>query len=236
MLSSIVVVTTVPAARHLVYSFAYGNQQTVSARDAAELDVNNPSGQSIHATSGISTYKGALGDRGTIVVDVRREQPDGGLVVVISEQGEATRTALPAECVVDGNTATICDPNVTVNPEEYTLLRFLGANFVDVNRLDAHRHWSVSQQTGGVDVKADYTIQSENGGILSITESRALTQPGARNVTTGVQTKIRYDLARGIPLAIDEYVTQREERGSGATASTIYQTSLQLASDAPATP
>lgn len=231
-----VAVVAQPAARHLVYSFAYGSQQNISARDSGSLDASDPAGQATHATSGINQYKGSLGDRGTMTVDVQRTQPDNGVVVVISERGAATRVALPAECVVYGNTTVICDPNKTVNPEEYTLLRFLGSNFVNANVLDAHRHWSVAQQNGGTDVQADYTIQADTGGILTIGEERRLKVPGQRDVTTDVQTKIRYDLPHSVPRSIDEYVTQRQDQGATGTLTTIYQTSLQLTSDSSAAP
>ena len=77
-----------------------------------------------------------------------RQQNDGGLIVRISEQGEAIRRAPPATCVVYGNTQVICDPDKTVYPEEYTLLRFLGPKFVDPTQLDANRHWVAHARWG----------------------------------------------------------------------------------------
>lgn len=222
--------------RRLVYDFAYGSQQNVSSRDASSIDVNDPGVASVHGTSGISNYKGNLDERGTMTVDVLNRQSDGGLVVQVSEQGRGARSAPPAECVVYANTSVICDPNRTVNQEEYTLLRFLGPNFVDPNNLDANKHWRLAQNGGGLDVTADYTIVREAAGIATIDENRAIRRPGAANVTTDVHTKIGYDLAKSLPQTIDEYVIQRQDQGVGGNSTTIYQTSLQLQSDTGAKP
>ena len=97
-----------------------------------------------------------MDDKGTMTVHVGKEQ-DGGLVVNISEAGQQTRRAPAATCVVYGNTRVICDPNKTVYTEEYTLLRFLGAKFVDPNQLDANKHWAVTGLSNpSLTVTADY--------------------------------------------------------------------------------
>jgi hypothetical protein len=221
--------------RHLVYSFTYGSQQTINSRDQ-DMGAAPQAAAGLNGgmTSGISHYQGSLGDKGTMTVDVTGEQADKGLVVSISEQGENNRNAPPATCVVYGNTSVICDPNKTVNPEEYTLLRFLGSNFVDPNQLDAKEHWTVSQQAAGLDVRGDYTILTNANGVMTISELRKITQGAPRSTTTNVQTKIGYDFNRLVPTAVDEYVTQRNDAGAGGTATTIYQTTLQLVSDSTA--
>lgn len=216
--------------RQLVYSFTYGSQQTVNARDQA-IESTNANGFNGGMTSGISHYNGALGDKGTMTVDVIGEQADKGLVVSISEQAEYTRRAPAAACVVYGNTSVICDPNKTVNPEEYTLLRFLGSNFVDPNQLDAKQHWSISQNGGGIDVHADYTIQTNANGVMTIGEARTIVQEAHRSMTTTAQTKIGYDFNRLLPTSVEEYVTQRADAGAAGTSTTIFQTTLQLVSD-----
>ncbi|MBV8148297.1 MAG: hypothetical protein JO092_04335, partial [Candidatus Eremiobacteraeota bacterium] len=207
--------------RHLVYSFTYGSQQSISARDAT----------TISAGSNISHYGGSLGDKGTMTIDVVSEQADKGLVVSISEQGEATRRAPPATCVVYGNTSVICDPNKTVNPEEYTLLRFLASNFVDPSQIDAKQHWSVKQDGNDFNVRADYVIDNNSGGIMSISETRSVAYGAPRSTTTNIQTKIGYDFKRLLPTSVDEYITQRADAGARGTSTTIYQTTLKLVSD-----
>jgi hypothetical protein len=227
LIAALVFAARVPAAadtapvRHLVYSFTYGSQQSMTARDAT----------TISAGSNISHYGGSLGDKGTMTVDVISEQADKGLIVSISEQGENTRKAPPATCVVYGNTSVICDPNKTVNPEEYALLRFLASNFVDPNQLDAKQHWKVTQNGDGMSVFADYTIETNAGGIMAISETRKITQAAPRSMTTNVQTKIGYDFNRLLPTSVDEYVTQRTDAGAQGTSTTIYQTTLKLVSD-----
>jgi hypothetical protein len=166
-----------------------------------------------------------------MTVDVIGEQPDKGLIVSISEQGRGIRSAPPATCVTYGNTSVICDPNKTVNPEEYTLLRFLGSNFVDPTQLDAKKHWEINQNGGGTDVKADYTINSNANGVMSIGEARTVKSATSKSTTTDVQTKIGYDFANSRPMSIDEYVTEYQDNGASGTTKTIYQTTLQFVSD-----
>ncbi len=218
--------------RQLIYSFSYSSQQEVTARDSSNIDVgtqDSPVGS--HVSTGSSQYVGHLSEIGTMTVNVIREQPDKGLVVTISEQGRGTRSAPAATCVVYANTSVICDPDKTVNPEEYTLLRFLASNFVDPNQLDAKQHWTVSHEGGGVIVNSDYTITHNAGGVMTIGEARSVKQASAKSTTTDVQTKIAYDFGHLRPTSIDEYVTEREENGVTGNTTTIYQTSLQFVSD-----
>jgi hypothetical protein len=217
----------------LVYHFTYSTDQSTIARDAADNveGINPEAGELAGGTNGLSHYHGSLNDKGTMTVDLLRKQNDGGLVVSISEQGENTRRAPAATCVVYDDTDVICDPNKTVYTEEYTLLRFLGSNFVDPNKLDASRHWAVAQNRVNLTVKADYTISSSNNGMMQIHEVRSIRQPNGGSLTTDVQAKIGYDLKRTVPTSVDEYTTQRHDRGVSGTSTTIYQTTLNLLSD-----
>jgi hypothetical protein len=211
----------------LVYNFSYGSDQHVYARDQQNnQDIGIPG-----YTSGISDYHGKLDDKGTMTVDVIGLQPDQGLVVNISEQGEYTRRAPPATCVVYGDTRVICDPSKTVYQEEYTLLRFLGTNFVDPSRLDANKHWAIDQNGQINTIKADYSVTSDANGTMQISETRKIIPNGGGSLTTDIQTKIGYDIARSVPISIDEYTTQRQDNGVIGTTNTIYQTTLQLLSD-----
>ena len=148
-----------PPLRHLVYSFTYSSRQQGAVP-------NEP------GSSGAQTYTGTLDDKGTITVDVMREAQDRGLVVVVSEQGEHTRSAAPVTCAVYGTTDVACDQGKQVNREEYTLLRFLGVNFVDLSRIDEKQHWQITSTKGNVTMTADYTIKSNDNGVLSIGETR----------------------------------------------------------------
>jgi len=211
--------------RSLVYSFQYGVQQDASARDSA-----NQASAAMEG-SGITHYTGSLNDSGTMTVQIMREQPDKGLVVIVSEEGKDTRKAPPVICVVYANTTVLCDPNKTVNPEEFTLLRFLSANFIDPSKVDAKQHWNVNEDNANFQVDADYTIDRVDNGIMTIGESRKIKQKGMGATTSDVESKIVYDYGRAVPDSINEYVTQRMDAGMAGTSTTIYQTTLQLLTD-----
>jgi hypothetical protein len=222
----------------LVYSFSYGSEQNITARDSQDsIETIDTSSQMLSGgTNGISHYHGSLSDKGTITVRIVRKQTDGGLIVAISEQGENTRRAPAATCVVYGNTSVICDPDKTVYPEEYTLLRFLGPNFVDPSELDAKKHWELVRPGGDNSVMAGYQINANNNGIMQISETRTI-RPDAKNTPeTDIQAKIGYDFSRSVPTSVDEYSTQRQENGTTGTTKTIYQTTLNLVSDNVAKP
>jgi hypothetical protein len=222
-LASFAVVTAAradtPPLRHLVYSFTYSSRQAGA--------VGNDPG-----TTGNSTYTGKLDDKGTMSVDVLREAADRGLVVVVSERGEGTRRAEAATCAVYGNTTVVCDPTKAMNPEELTLLRFLGANFFDPNLLDAKQHWSVSQRKTGLTMTADYTVTSNDGnGGMKISETRHVESTAQGSITVDTQTKLDYNANRLLPTAIDEYATEDQHSGVIGVSSTTYETTFTLVSD-----
>ena len=221
----------------LVYNFTYSANQDINAKDSANPaedwhDCTGGSGcNPANQGSGTSHYEAALNDKGTMTVAILGKQNDGGLIVSISEEGQHTRRAPAATCVVYGNTRVICDPNKTVYTEEYTLLRFLGQNFVDPANIDAKRHWQVVQDSPTLKVTADYVIGPTTTSDVQISETRKIVTAGQSNVTTDVETKIGYDMSRIVPTTVQEYVTQRQDRGVTGMATTIYQTTLQLVSD-----
>lgn len=212
------VVADAAPLRHLVYAFTYQATQ----RGTVTSDPG---------TSGHRTYSGNLGDHGTITVDILREAADRGLVVVVSEHAIDTRSAEPSNCAVYGSTQVVCDPSKRTNSEELTLLRFLGANFIDPDQVDANNHWSVSPTYPGVTTKADYTITSNDNGLLAITETRHVEDKTLGAVTTDMQTKLSYDGKMSVPLSIEEYATQRMNSGIQGISTTIFQTTLTLSSD-----
>lgn len=218
-----------PIGGTLVYHFSYSATQNIAARDS----VNNAEPELVGSSgsSGMSHYGGSLTDKGTITVNIVKKQPDGALVVMISEQGESIRRASPAECVVYGNTNVICDPNKTVYNEEYTLLRFLAANFVDPSQLDSNKHWQIVQNVNNDHVTADYVINASTNGQMQIGEKRTIVETGPGHLTTDINTKIGYDFTRTVPMSVDEYAQQYTDAGIKGSQRTIYQTTLQLVSD-----
>jgi hypothetical protein len=210
-------------ARTLVYSFTFNVQQSG--------EVTNDPG-----TSGAHDYSGNLNDSGTMTVNVQREQQDRGLILTISEHGLYGRNAGAATCVVYGNTNIICDPNATVNTEEYTLLRFLGPTFIDPAQIDEKQHWKIETSDPTIDLLANYRIESNANGVMQISETRNVTHREAGERRSNVQTKIVYDFNKLVPTSVDEYNIERQYGGSEATGTSTFQTTLKLVSDSMAKP
>jgi hypothetical protein len=240
-LSALVAVTagSPPAAtplRHLVYTFTWGTSNNTEVHtsgmgDGSMGSTGTTAGAptSSGSASGMSSFNASVNDKGTITVDVLREQPnDRGLVVTVSEQAQDSRSAVGATCVVFGNTDVICDPNAKITYEELTLLRFLGSNFVDPNQLDAKQHWKVGESNGTYSVSADYTIASNAKGVMKISEDRIVSP--TKSETSTVNSTIGYDFNRQIPTAITEYAIERRERGEQYT-TTKTETVLSLQTD-----
>jgi hypothetical protein len=206
--------------RHLVYAFTWGTSNNTEVHtsgmgDGSMGSANGPPTASGSA-SGLSSFNASVNDKGTITVDVLREQPnDHGLVVTISEQAQDNRSAAAATCVVFGNTDVICDPNGKINYEELTLLRFLGSNFIDPNQIDAKQHWKVGESNGTYSVSADYTIAANANGVMKISEDRIVSPTKTESST--INATIGYDFNRQIPTAITEYAMERRERGEQYT-------------------
>jgi hypothetical protein len=219
--------------RHLVYTFTWGTSNNTEVHtsgmgDGTAGSVSGPPSAG-GAASGISSFNASVNDKGTITVDVLREQPnDHGLVVTVSEQAQDNRSAVAATCVVFGNTDVICDPNAKINYEELTLLRFLGANFVDPNQLDANKHWKVGESNGSYSVSADYTIASNASGVMKINEDRTVSP--TKTETSTINASIGYDFNRQVPTAITEYAIERRERGEQYTTVKT-ETVLSLQAD-----
>jgi hypothetical protein len=226
-------VRAVEMTGELVYNFSYSANQAIQARDSSQsVESTDGNGNYNGGSNGISHYNGSLTDKGTITVRITGKQPDGGLIVSVTEQGENVRKAPPATCVVYGNTNIICDPNKTVYTEEYTLLRFLGSNFVDPNQLDANKRWRIGPSTSqGQTVQADYAIASNNNGVMQIGETRKIVTNGSGKLETDIETKIHYDYSRTVPTSVEEYATQRTDAGLSGTSTTTYQTTLSLTTD-----
>jgi hypothetical protein len=214
---------TAAPLRHLVYSFTWGTTNDTQMQNSGMSESGGTS------SSGMQDFNGSASDKGTITVDVAREQLDTGLVVSISEQAQTRRSSPPATCVVYSDTTVICDPNKHINAEEYTLLRFLGAHFVDPNQVDAKQHWHVERE-GRVSTVADYTISKNDSGKLSIGEVRVIKEQGANAQTTTFDTTIGYDFNHVVPTAISEQSTERSERDNQYVTVTT-QTMLQLQTD-----
>jgi hypothetical protein len=231
-------VTTTPQVRHLVYAFTWGTTNATEVHTSGIGMVGNPGAgmNGSGSASGTVSSSGGASDKGTITVDVVRQQPDNGLVVNISEQALERRSAPAATCVVFGDTTVVCDSSKKINAEELALLRFLGSNFVDPNQIDAKRHWQQRQESATRSAVADFTIAKNANGIMTIDEAGIIKDSaGARPQTSDVTGTIGYDFGRTVPTSIDEYSILRSEQGEQyQTVKT--QTVLQLQSDSSAKP
>jgi hypothetical protein len=214
-------------ARHLVYHFTWGTQTDLQVKSSGI----SADGGSASGSSGTSDFRGGVGDQGTIVVDVVKEQPDKGLVVRVSEQAQKTRSSPAATCVVYATTGMICDPNATINPEEMTALRFMASNFVDPSAIDAKQHWQIHNASPQATVSADFTIAKNADGIMTIDETRIIKEQIPSIVTTDINTTIGYDFNRTVPTSINEYSIERTNVGMGQYQTVNTQTVLQLQSD-----
>ena len=110
-------------------------------------------------------------------------------------------------------------------------MRFLGTKFVDPNALDKNKRWEVSQDSPVENITADYSINGNANGTMQISEVRKIREAKGGRLTTDVQAKIGYDVAKSLPTTVDEYVTQRHDNGVQGTSTTIHQTTLQLVFD-----
>ncbi|HEX3670726.1 MAG TPA: hypothetical protein VHT92_03380 [Candidatus Cybelea sp.] len=219
--------------RTLVYSFTFDVEQTGDiTNDQTGVAATTSGGADGRATGGSSgTYSGNLNDSGQMTVIIQREQADRGLVLTIAEHGSNGRNTGAAMCVVYGNTNIICDPNATVTSEEYTLLRFLGSNFINPSEIDENSHWKIQTSDSTVSTVADYHIASNANGVMQITETREVTQHGPGERRTNIQTKIGYDFNKVVPTSIEEYNVDRMYGGAEANSTSTFQTTLKLVSD-----
>lgn len=182
----------------------------------------------------MSDFTGGVGDQGTITVDVLSQQPDHGLIVKVSEQAQKTRSEGPATCVVYPTTGVICDPNAIVNPEEMAIIRLLAPTFVDPDRLDAQRHWTIENSTPQYSLTSNFTIAKNDNGLMTIDETRVIKQQQPKISTTDFTTTIGYDFGRTVPTSVNQYSIERNEAGMGQSETVKTQTVLQLQSDSKA--
>lgn len=225
-------ITNASMPRTLVYEFAFDVQQTGDiTNDQTGVATPRLNNTGAYDRGASQTYSGNLNDSGRITVIIQREQADRGLVLTISEHGKYGRNAAAAACVVYGDTNIICDPNATVNSEEFTLLRFLGSNFINPSEIDQNSHWRIQSSDGVASTVADYRIASNTNGIMQINETREVTQHGQGERRTNIQTKIGYDYNNLVPTSIDEYNVDRMYGGTEANSTATFQTTLKLLSD-----
>ena len=200
--------------RRLVFRFTYG-------------DTND---MTMHS-SGIGDFVARVADRGTIDVVVKAAQPDGSLIVRVSEKARNTRTALPATCIVYSNTTVLCDRTKKVNLEEMELLAYLGQNFVNPVQIDANGHWGFKVSGAHDAMKAGYTIRSHSGSNFLIDMTRTYSQSGLDAYSSNTTGHFTYNAMRTIPTAIVESIVTRRQGSFGKNVTDRTEVSYKLVDD-----
>ena len=221
------------ASDRFVYAFTYQSSHTYNAQHAYGVDKMDPGGGGTFYFHNVNQHFIAPSANdpqpraGTIAVDVVGAQSDGGLIVRVSETPAAVPGERPATCVTYGDTTVVCDPDDPLGPEAGVLLRLFGKGFVDAGRLDAQRHWNISN-VGAPGETDDYRIAGVTGGSLEILENGTIPANGTSGKTT-VNAKIEYDGARSLPSSVFRSTVEHSRRGAvDETIST--QTTLELES------
>jgi hypothetical protein len=169
------------------------------------------------------TYSTGSGQhQGTIHADVLGITQDGGLVIRFSQSvaDQPSQTFAAAQCAVYGDTRVQCQKAGALGTYETELAHLLGRNFVDANAMDEKNHWRVAGTLGGGNVTDDFTVTSNNAGILNIKETRDVTVSGS---TTHHTATITYDLNKTVPTKV-QYT---EANASQPAASTTAEYTLQ---------
>lgn len=212
--------------RVLIYSYAYATSETNEAPQAYGLDKMDPGGGGTFIFRNVNqhyrspSFDGATTRKGTIGVQVERVESDGGAVLTVNEPATAAPPGDVVTCVAFADTTVVCDPNHAVSPEALALLRFLGPHFVDATRLDANRHWHTVSQ-GIYATTDDFAIQRTDGTKLEIAEAAIHSQAGnPRKIE--LAARIDYDIARSLPLTVDESTVEHEQRGVIAQTATTH--------------
>jgi len=226
-----------PAARTLVYAYTYESGRSAAAEKAYGVDKMDPGSGGTFMFHNVNQHYVAPGldasenRRGTLAIEILREEADGGLVLRVSEPpaANAADTApLGVTCVTFGDTTLVCDPKRTLSPEAAVLLGYLGKNFVDASRLDASGHWHVDT-AGSYGASADFTIVRRNAGTVAITERAVSRQVGPAD-KTDVTASIVYDIVRSLPLTVEASTFAPVARGQVVSESISSHMTLTLVS------
>ena len=212
--------------RHIVYNFKIGIQQSTTQHDSGF------SGGGGGVGSGVSDSKSATADEGQIVVDVTGSSADGGLVISVSENAKEQRSSVPATCVVYGaNLAIVCDPNGKVNDEEFSIIRYIGKNFIAPGATAVGSKWRVGDNLSAGNEINDFVVTAANGPMLTINEDRTQKVSGAHGFDQTITGTIGYNAMYTVPTALHEQTIRRQNQGAQDYMTVRVFTDLTLASD-----
>ncbi|MFN2449380.1 MAG: hypothetical protein ABR508_06270 [Candidatus Baltobacteraceae bacterium] len=207
VLAAVVQTGNVKPIRSMLFAF-HASGQTEGISHYGGIETGLP---------GVSTNYSLGGYDGTIAVDVLALGPEKSLVLRITQSVPLAHSLdVPAgECAVYPDGQVKFDPGaVKFSTPELTLTRFLGRTFVNADAMDDKNHWAVDLATGRVNVRSDFTVTSNNNGVVSIDEKRVLKDGNDESDTTG---RISYDIKRMVPLSIHEESVEIYGSGSVRT-------------------
>jgi hypothetical protein len=216
--------------RHLVYNFTVGVQNDTHDTDS-QLKMNNVTGGNVAGT-GDTSYLGVGSDKGTIPIDIMGVEPDGGLVVNVSENGQNNRRAKAVECVVYPTTNVICASG-EVFPEELAVIRTLSPRFFDPSVEDAQHHWHQGSPAAGVSL--EFTAGASSGTVVPISEIDDEKVQGGQGSTLHGTDTYTYDMAKSVSTQLKEYDTIRKQLGPGQYSNIIIDITATLATDSGST-
>lgn len=214
--------------RHLVYKYSVGVQNDTHDTDASSKMSNAAGGGNVNGT-GDTSYQGIASDSGTIVVDVYGVEPDGGLIVKVSQTGSrGNRNATPVECVVYPTTNTICASG-QVFPESLAVIKTLSPKFFDPSALDARHHWHQGNDAAGVSI--DFVAGAPAGTVVPISADDNEKVSGTQGSVLHGTATYSYDMSKSISTQLKEYDTIRKQMGPGQYSNIVIDITAQLATD-----
>jgi hypothetical protein len=232
--------------RHLVYTFTFGVQSDAHVKQSQvqwSNPVNGPTegsqltqpgtaeagADAVMVTgTGDEQHLGVASDTGTIAVDVLGVQPDGGLLVSISEAGRNYRKAAPMTCAVYPTAKIACAGEVF--PEEAAVLTTLSPTFFDPSHLDSKNHW---HEDGGVPgLSLDFTASAPSGNVVTIAEDRNQSFSNGLGGTVHGSATFTYDTVKRVTTALKAYDTERPPQGQpGQYTNIVYDITATLVTD-----
>jgi hypothetical protein len=214
--------------RHLVYDYSVGITNDTHDTNASERMISTAGGANASGT-GDTQYLGLNSDFGKITVDAYGVEPDGGLIVKISENGQhGNRNAAEVECVVYPTTNLVCG-DAQLYPEETAILHTISPKFFDAAALDTKRHWHEGSDAAGVSL--DFTVTGTSGNSITITEDNNRKIPGVHGGTVHGTATYTYDVAKTITTQMKEYDTIRQQTGPGQYSNITVDVTATLTTD-----
>jgi hypothetical protein len=207
-------VATVTAPHHLVYTYKVGAAMQASAAHGPAQAAFDKASAGANSALWAPTYDGN-NVAGTIAIDVVQPlAPDGSAAFQVTVSG--FNGGKPFLCAAYGESGdVVCNADQPLRPETLLLLRVTGPNFYSPSRLDAKKHWHIASSSGRFKETADFTVTKDDGSDLTIAMSRHGTQQQPP-IDSTVEGTVVYDDTRQIPTAIHATLSLTLHGGASA--------------------